>query len=175
MFKKITILLVPFVMLAASALHGQGTKASKQWKIDANSTRFVYPNQRVNSKVLVPMTFRQNAKQGLGRRISLSELRKRLHALENGNQSRARKTGDKPTPQNNPELRSICDQLRALMRQISIEMEYAYLTSGREAEAEELRLLYNEAKLVARRIGCGGKYLSPKLNGLVIDKFKAKK
>ena len=148
-----------FLVPRASALNGRGTKTFKQRKIGVNRTRFVYPNQKVNLKGRVPMIFRQYGKQGFRRRINLSELRKRLYALENNNQSRARKTGDKPTPQNNSELESICDQLRTLMRQINMEMEYAYLTSGREAEAAELQMLYNRARRVAKRIGCGGIYL----------------
>ena len=92
-----------------------------------------------------------------GRRIGLAELRRRLYAL-NGQQSRARRTGDKPTPQNNPELASICDQYRALIRLITKEIDEADL-AGRDAEAEALSQLSNRAQSDARRHGCGHIYL----------------
>lgn len=189
MFKKITILLVPFMMLTVSAVHGRGTKAFKQRKIvtnstrfavptasvlirrgtkpfkHANSTRFVYPNQKVNSKRLVPMKIRRNAKQGLRRRISVGELRKRLYAL-NGQRSRARRTGGK----------SICDQYRALLIEISDLMVEAFLHKPpRIREAAVLSALFDRAQSDARRHGCSVGKLSPKLKGLVINKFKAKK
>ena len=194
MFKKITILLVPFMMLTVSAVHGQRTKAFQQRKIvthskrfavptasvlirrgtkpvkHANSTRFVNPNRKVNSKRLVPMKVYKYQKQG--RRISVAELRKRLYALKNNKQSSARKT--KPTEQNNPKLKAICDQYRALLKIIFDEMEDAY-SSGRGKDGDELKMMYDVALGYARGHGCRVNYLSPKLKRPVIDKFKAKR
>ena len=168
--------MVAAVSLSATAMAEKvsrpGTKPFKQRKIDANSTRFVYPNRKVNLKGLVPMKFRRYEKQGFGRRISLGELRKRLYALENGKQSSARKT--KPTEQNNPKLKAICDQYRALLKIIFDEMEDAY-SSGRGKDGDELKMMYDVALGYARGHGCRVNYLSPKLKRPVIDKFKAKR
>jgi hypothetical protein len=84
----------------------------------------------------------------------VSELRKRLDALENGQQSGAGKTVIKPTPQNNPELQSICDQLIAVLDLINSEMQYAITHGGSAAEISELKLLFDKAARVYLRVGC---------------------
>lgn len=109
------------------------------------------------------------------RRISVSELRNRLQALNNSQQPQSRKAVIKPTPENNPQLKSICDQYQDLIDLIDREYGRA-IQSGSEAEAETYYQLSIRAQSDARRHGCRGVYLRPtRPGGLVIDKFKVLK
>jgi hypothetical protein len=105
----------------------------------------------------------------------VSELRNRLQALNNSQQPQSRKAVIKPTPENNPQLKSICDQYQDLIDLIDREYGRA-IQSGSEAEAETYYQLSIRAQSDARRHGCRGVYLRPtRPGGLVIDKFKVLK
>ena len=161
-----------------TAVSAQGLGRSRSLKPKVTVQR-VQTNRETTTrgKVRVPPPRRQptSQKQGNGRRISVSELRKRLNALNNSQQSQSRKAGDKPTPQKNPELKSVCDQYRALIRQITKLIDSAD-SDGRDVEAEQLSNLKTRAEKDAFRHGCGYIYLKLKPQIQVMEgPFKAKK
>ena len=83
------------------------------------------------------------------------------------------KAATKPTPENNPELKDICDRLAVLATQIMEDLIALWLSGASTAEIIEMEFLDRKVRKIQRDIGCAGVRVGSTTDQIVAKILKA--